>query len=339
MKFSVIHYGPKDQTQDFSKTIHWKNKHVHPPNSWHSFCAATGGKFFSLLEKDSFRQLHKEKLDIALFTFSWPNFHFLNIYPKLAASLRNKGCVVLLAFHENMGHFNEILNKYPDYLEKLRSVAQSFDGYINADLPEYNFFWKQATRKPVFHWRFCLPENKMIPCRIGQKSGLFLGPRPLAETGRNFALNLVFGLRLADELDTTLTVIDQNGACRKQHHSKKLRLIPKTLDWYTYLLEISKAKIVLNMDHTFTFGRVPADSCFAGALCFGGFSESQKILFPKLSYKQTDLDKVKKNVLGYYLDKDKYLLSMQLARKRFTSSFSYASFRNDLCNTLKALAK
>lgn len=336
MKFVLIHYGPTDRTQDFSKTIYWKNKHVHPPNTWHSFCAATGGTFFNLREKNSLRDLQNKKPDVALFTFSWPNSYFVSIYPKLAASLKSKGCVVLLSFHEHMGHLNEILNHHPDYLEKLQTVAKSFDAYINADLPEYNFFWKQATRKPVFQWRFCFPIEKMRPCLITQKSGILLGPRPLTDTGRNFALNLLFGLALADQLDTTLTIIDHDKIHGIKVNSKRIRLIPKSLDWYAYLLEISKHRIVLNIDHTFTFGRVPADSCFAGTLCFGGFSECQKLLFPNLGYGHVDLHVIEKKILSYYNDEKKYGLSLTLARKNFRTYLSYEAFRKILAGTVSA---
>lgn len=66
-KLGVLYHSPADQTQDFAKTIYWKNPRVHPPINWHSFPAATGGKFFNITDQKTFGELHEKPPKISCY--------------------------------------------------------------------------------------------------------------------------------------------------------------------------------------------------------------------------------------------------------------------------------
>ncbi len=337
MKFALIYYHPQDPNQDFSQRDHWGDPAVHSHNAWHSFCAATRGKFYSLLESTAFKELNETPPDIALFAFTSPDFYFLEVYPRLAERLKKKGCIVLFSFHENTEILNQITGVHPNYLGQIRTLAAYFDAYINVDFPMQNDFWKSVTDKPVFNWRYCFPKEKMFFVPWEKKLGLILGPRLLSRPRRNFVQNLSLGISLAEKLKTHLTVIDEEDACPSIVQASCLRRFRHPLNWYDYLRELSQHKIVINIDHTLSFGRVPADSCFSGTLCFGGVSECQRLLFPELGYRETDTKAIERQVLAWYENRQKYELYLSKARATFDRHLTYESFRHTLGNTLEQL--
>ncbi len=338
IKFGLITYSPIDRSQDFSRNIYWDTPHAHPPNSWHSFCAATNGKFYNVTEPSALKQLSQDIPETILFSFSQPNFYLFDVYPKLAVKMKKSGAKVFLGFHENFYILNEIIKKNASYLKKIHALSEHFDAYINTNFSDYNLFWEKTTGLHVFNWYFCFPTQKIKFPRFERKNGLMLGARSISENSRNFISNLVFGLRLAEKLDTHLTVIDEQNICSRLFPSKKLRLIKQRLKWPDYLNELEKHRIILNMDHTFTIGQVVTDSCFVGTLCFGGASESQKLLFPELGYQKTDLEKISHQIMRCYRREKTYLSYLTKARRRFKKNFTYENFQKDLKKTLEKIS-
>jgi len=63
----------------------------------------------------------------------------------------------------------------------------------------------------------------------------------------------------------------------------KFKVIPFSRLWVDYLRNTCKAYITIDMDNTWTLGRVVRDSAVVGTPCIGLNSGSQKILFPELA--------------------------------------------------------
>jgi hypothetical protein len=128
-------------------------------------------------------------------------------------------------------------------------------------------------------WDFSVPRD--------EQSGIFIGTREWDVPSRNHLLVLLLGRQLSETTDEPVTVVNLNGQKRRRLLGQlnfpegKLRVIEKWKPYPDYLRDITRHKIVLQLDRSYVPGQVAGDALLCRIPCVGGDGAIERIAFSK----------------------------------------------------------
>jgi len=278
-RLAVLNPGGRDAEQRFPDGA-GETAEPHPPTNFHAYAACTHGSFHR-----ETRQAVAEATPVLLLLRG-----DFNASERALAALQKEGRVVAVSLKETGLHqIAEQLRESTRLARFLRVVSRA-DGCI-APTPEAADLYRAirgSTDRIAFiptpypiddrRWNFARP--------VDERSGIFLGTREWNVPSRNHLGALLLARRLSEQTGERVTVFnfDRRKGLRLLAGlglaADKLRVLDRRLSYPSYLREIAKHKIVLQLDTSFVPGQVAGDALLCRVPCVGGNGAVDRLAFP-----------------------------------------------------------
>ena len=153
-------------------------------------------------------------------------------------------------------------------------------------------------------WDFSRPSD--------ERSGIFVGTREWNVPSRNHLGALLLARRLSEQAGQSVTVFnfDRRKGARliagSGLASDKLRVSDKKLSYPSYLREVARHKIVLQLDTSFVPGQVAGDALLCRVPCVGGNGAIDRLAFPETCGFARSIDDIAKIALRLLTDQAHY---------------------------------
>src|SRR3984893_968979 len=280
-KLTVLSPGGRDLEQYFDDSVE-PDSPAHPPVNFHGFAACTKGAF----HRDVKVALAEKAPGLILL-----RGNFKASQQALVECKRIKRTVAI-SFKETGLH--QIAQQLSDRkkLSRFLEIAAEADGCI-ATTQEATGIFRQARGKldPItvafIPTPYPLEEAKWnMSMQPNQQSGIFIGTREWDVPSRNHATAVLMARRLCEATNEPVTVFNFDGRkganllTEKKFPEGKLRIIDKRKPYAEYLREVTKHKIVLQLDRSRVPGQVAGDALLARTICVGGDGAIERIAFP-----------------------------------------------------------
>jgi hypothetical protein len=279
-RLTVLNPGGRDSEQQFPDGA-GETAEPHPPTNFHGYAACTHGSFH-----------HEIKCALAEAT---PIVLLLrgdfSATERALAALQKQGRVVAVSLKETGLHQIAEQLREPTRLVRFLHIVSRADSCI-APTPEAADFYRAIrggpdrvafipTPYPIDdrRWNFARP--------IDERSGIFIGTREWNVPSRNHLGALLLARRLSEQTGERVSVFnfDRRKGLRLLAGlglaSEKLRVLDRRLSYPSYLREIAKHKIVLQLDTSFVPGQVAGDALLCRVPCVGGNGAVDRLAFPE----------------------------------------------------------
>ncbi len=279
-RLTVLNPGGRDPEQQF-RGVPAPGEGAHPPINFHAFAACTQGAFHR-----SSRCAIAENTPVLLLLRG-----DFRASERALADLKKHGRTVVVSLKETGLHqIAEQLCERARLSRFMKIVAQA-DGCI-ATTPEAAEIYQSARwsrRRVAFiptpypvedqRWNFCLPPD--------EQSGIFVGTREWDVPSRNHFAALLVARQLCDATGEPVSVVNLDGykagrlLSELKFPEEKLHVIEKWKSYPEYLRDVSRHKIVLQLDRSHVPGQVAGDALLCRIPCVGGDAAIERIVFSR----------------------------------------------------------
>jgi hypothetical protein len=280
-KLSVLSPGGRDPEQYFESETK-PDSAGHPPVNFHGFAASTAGAFHRNV-KDALA----EKAPILLLLRG----NFKDSERALAQCKKEHRLVVVSLKETGLHQIAQQLS-HPGRMSRFLHILTEADGCL-ATTPEAAEIYRRVRGKhdpstvafiPTPYpledpqWNLSTPPDK--------QSGIFIGTREWDMPSRNHVAALLVARQLCKDSGETVTVVNLDGrkGARRlaalQFPEGKLRVIGESKYYVEYLRQLSKHKIVWQLDRSRVPGQVAGDALLCRTVCVGGDGTIERIAFP-----------------------------------------------------------
>jgi hypothetical protein len=303
-RLTVLNPGGRDSEQQFPDGA-GETAEPHPPTNFHGYAACTHGSFHREIK----RALAEATPIVLLLRGDF------SATERALAALQKEGRVVAVSLKETGLHqIAEQLRESTRLARFLRIVSRA-DSCI-APTPEAADLYRAIrgpdrvafipTPYPIDdrRWNFARP--------IDERSGIFIGTREWNVPSRNHLGALLLARRLSEQTGERITVFnfDRRKGLRLLASlglaSEKLRVLDRRLSYPSYLREIAKHKIVLQLDTSFVPGQVAGDALLCRVPCVGGNGAVDRLAFPESCGFARSIDHIDKAALHLLTDRAHY---------------------------------
>src|SRR5438874_1032678 len=257
-RLTVLNPGGRDREQHFRDAA-GPAAQVHPPVNFHGYAACTRGFF----HHDTQRAIAEATPVLLLLRGD------LRTSERALTELKSRGRTVAVSLKETGLH--QIAQQLCDQakLSRFMKIVARADGCI-ATTPEAAEIYQNARwsrRRVAFiptpypvedqRWNFCLPPD--------EQSGIFVGTREWDAPSRNHFAALLVARQLCDGTGEPVTVVNLDGYKARRLLSElkfpeeKLHVIGKRKSYPEYLRDVSRHKIVLQLDRSHVPGQLACD--------------------------------------------------------------------------------
>jgi hypothetical protein len=279
-RLTVLNPGGRDPEQSFADGA-GKTGDQHAPVNFHAFAACTAGSF----RRDPKRALAQHTPVLLLIRGDF------KASQRGLADLKKNGRTVAVSLKETGLHQIAQQLRDPNRLTRLTTILAAADGCL-ATTPEvaavYRSLLRNSDSKHVAfiptpypiedpQWNFSRPAN--------ERSGVFVGTREWDVPTRNHLAALLLARQIGERTDEMITVFNGDGRtgakllAALEFRTKRLRVIDRRLSYADYLREVSRHKILLQLDTSFVPGQVAGDALLCRLPCIGGNGAIDRIAF------------------------------------------------------------
>jgi hypothetical protein len=278
-RLTVLNPGGRDPEQHFPDGA-GETAQPHPPTNFHAYAACTRGNF----HREIRRALAEATPVLLLLRGDF------SASERALAALQKEGRVVAVSLKETGLHQIADQLRDPTRLARFVRIVSRADRCIAAT-PEAADFYRAIRGSPdrvAFiptpypiddrRWDFSRP--------VDERSGIFLGTREWNVLSRNHIGALFVARRLTEQAGEQVTVFnfDRRKGARLIAGiglaSEKLRVLDRKLSYPSYLREVARHKIVLQLDTSFVPGQVAGDALLCRVPCVGGNGAIDRLAFP-----------------------------------------------------------
>jgi hypothetical protein len=304
-RLAVLNPGGRDSEQQFPDGA-GETAEPHPPTNFHAYAACTHGNFHREIKR-----VLTETTPIVLLLRG-----DFSASERALAALQKEGRAVAISLKETGLHQIAEQLREPTRLARFLKIVSRADSCI-APTPEAADLYRAIRGSPdrvAFiptpypvddrRWNFARP--------IDERSGIFVGTREWNVPSRNHLGALLLARRLSEQTGERVTVFnfDRRKGARLLAGlglaSEKLRVLDRKLSYPSYLREIAKHKIVLQLDTSFVPGQVAGDALLCRVPCVGGNGAVDRLAFPESSGFARSLDDIGKAALRLLTDRPHY---------------------------------
>jgi hypothetical protein len=292
-KLIVLSPGGRDLEQYFDRPAE-PDSPAHPPVNFHGFAASTRGAF----HRDPKRALVEKGPVLILLRGDFKASQLA------LTECKKQKRTVAVSFKETGLHQIAEQLTHRGRLGRFLQIAAEADGCI-ATTPEAAGVFRQARGKldpatvafiPTPYpledtkWNLSIPPDK--------QSGILVGTREWNVPSRNHAAALLMARRLSEATKEPVTVFNLNGRkggkllAAMKFPEGKLRILDKRKPYAEYVREVTRHKIVLQLDRSRVPGQVAGDCLLARTLCVGGDGAIERIAFPNFCGAGRTLDQI-----------------------------------------------
>jgi hypothetical protein len=275
---AVLNPGGHDREQHFPDGA-GDVGNEHPPTNFHAYAACTCGSFFSQTKSAL-------ASDMSILLLIRGDF---KASERAMIALKKNGRKVAVSLKETGLH--QIANQLRDrarFSRFLRIVRQA-DGCIASAPEAAEIYGATGNGSSVFiptpyplddsRWDFSQP--------VETRRGIFVGTREWNVPSRNHLGALLIARQLSDLTGESVTVFNFDGRKGREllsqldFSAKQLSVLEKKISYPTYLREISRHKIVVQLDTSFVPGQVAGDALLCRVPCIGGNGAVDRLAFPQ----------------------------------------------------------
>jgi len=298
---TVLNPGGRDPEQHFPEGA-GETAQPHPPTNFHAYAACTRGSF----HREIRRALAEATPVLLLLRGDF------SASERALAALQKEGRVVAVSLKEAGLHQIADQLRDPARLARFVRIVSRADGCI-APTPEAADFYRAIRGSPdrvTFiptpypiddrRWDFSRP--------IDERSGIFIGTREWNVLSRNHLGALLVARRLSEQAGERVTVFnfDRRKGARLIAGiglaSEKLRVLDRKLSYPSYLREIARHKIVLQLDTSFVPGQVAGDALLCRVPSVGGNGAIDRLAFPDTCGFAHSIDEIAQTALRLLTD-------------------------------------
>jgi hypothetical protein len=277
-RLTVLNPGGRDPEQQFPDGAGEIGPR-HAPVNFHAFAACTGGGF----QRDARRAIAEKTPVLLLLRGDF------KASERELAELKKHGCFVAVSLKETGMHQIAEQLRDPGPLVRFQKLIAAADACIGIT-PEAADVYRSLgtgverlafipTPYPVgdSRWDFSRP--------ISERSGIFVGTREFDVPSRNHLAAMLLARSLSERTNERVTVFNVNGRsgakllAALEIPAKRLNVIDRKLHYPDYLREVSRHKLVLQLDTSFVPGQVAGDALLCGLPCVGGNGAIDRLAF------------------------------------------------------------
>ncbi len=251
----------------------------HAPVNFHAFAACTGGTF----QRDVRRAMAAKTPVLLLLRGDF------KAAERAFAQLKKNGRTVAVSLKETGMHQIAQQLRNPGRLLRFKKLAASADACIGitseaADV--YRSIQTNAKRVAFIPTPYPVGDSRWDFSRpASERSGIFVGTREFHFPSRNHLAAMLLARSLSEQTNERVTVFSREGRSGGKllaalgFPAKRLNIITRKLHYPDYLREVSRHKLVLQLDTSFVPGQVAGDALLCRLPCVGGNGAIDRLAF------------------------------------------------------------
>src|SRR5262249_55295515 len=171
---------------------------------------------------------------------------------------------------------------------------------------------------------------------IGQRAGIFVGTREWTVPTRNHLAALLVAKRIGEDRKEMVTVFNSDrrtgakllNALRFRNIG--LRILDRRLAYPDFLREVSRHRIVLQLDGSFVPGQVAGDSLLCRVPCVGGNGAVDRLAFAETCGFGRSIEEIEEIATLLLRDEREYERAVAESQRRATESLSFTVIAKQL---------
>lgn len=323
-RLTVLNPGGHDREQFFPNGA-GEAGGEHAPVNFHAFAACTYGSF----QRDSKRALSEETPVLLLLRGDLRASQRALVDLKkqkrtVAVSLKETGLHQIAQQLRDAGklqRFKAILAAANGCLGTTPEAAEIFRAFRGGDEKCVAFI---PTPYPIgdTRWDFSRSHD--------ERAGIFIGTREWNVPSRNHLASLITARELSGLTNERVTVFNGDGRSGAKvlaaldFPAGRLRVIDRRLAYPDYLREVSRHKIVLQLDSSFVPGQVAGDALLCRMPCVGGNGAIDRIAHTETCGFGRSIADVKEIAQRLLQDRAYYDEAVANSQRRATEALSFA---------------
>lgn len=337
-RLMVLNPGGRDPEQSFSDGV-GKAGDQHAPVNFHAFAACTGGSF----QRDTKRALAENTPVLLLVRGDF------KASQRGLAELKKSGRTVAVSLKETGLHQIAQQLRDPNKLSRFTKILVAADGCLATTSEAagvYRSLLRNSDSKPVAfiptpypihdqRWDFSRPAN--------ERSGIFVGTREWNVPTRNHLAALVLARRIGEVTNEVVTVFNGDGRAGAkvlaalEFRARQLRVIDRRLTYADYLREVSRHRILLQLDTSFVPGQVAGDALLCRLPCVGGNGAIDRIAFKDTCGFGRSIEEIEQTTARLLRDRVYYEQVIADAQRRANELLSFKVIANQLRDFFRAI--
>ncbi len=170
-------------------------------------------------------------------------------------------------------------------------------------------------------------------CDLSERRGVFLGTRELFTASRNHLAAVTMALRVAKRTGTHVTVINSEKSRGRRMlralgagiPADQFRIIECRLPYTEYMRQISRHRVVFQLDRGGVPGQVAGDALLCRTVCVGGNSAVERIAFQNESYPTLTEADAEERLERFLTDDAALGAAIEASRQRALDLLSFAT--------------
>lgn len=336
-RLTVLNPGGRDPEQQFADGA-GDIANRHAPVNFHAFAACTRGSF----QRETARAIAAETPVLLLLRGDF------KATQRALTQLKKRGRGVVLSLKETgLPQIAQQLRN-PGKLARLKKLITLADGCIGTT-PEAADFYRSLGKKrervtfiptpyPVgeSQWDFSRP--------FAERRGIFIGTREWNVPTRNHLAALLLARQLSARTDELVTVFNGDGRLGKRlltaldFPAKNLHVIHRKLHYADYLREVSRHKLVLQLDTSFVPGQVAGDAVLCRMPCVGGNGAIDRLAFADTCGVGRSIDEIGKIAERLLQDSEYHKQLTANSQKQALERFSFSVIAKQLEDFFRGLS-
>ncbi len=279
-RLTVLNPGGHDREQFFSNDAGEPGPE-HAPVNFHAFAACTRGSF----QRET-KQAAAEQTPVLLLLRG-----DFRASQRALAELKKQQRTVAISLKETGLHQIAQQLRDPGKLQRFKSIVAMADGCLGTTEEAAEIFRSFRGENAAKHVTFIPTAYPVGDTRWDfsrapeDRSGIFVGTREFNVPSRNHLAALLLARDLSARTKGRVTVFNGDGRsgakllAALEFPASRLRVIDRRLAYADYLREVSRHKIVLQLDSSFVPGQVAGDALLCRMPCVGGNGAIDRIAF------------------------------------------------------------
>lgn len=313
----------------------------HAPVNFHAFAACTGGSFQRETKKAAAQETPVLLLVRGDFKAS----------RRALAELKKRGRTVAISLKETGLHQIAQRLRDPAKLSRFAQILAAADGCL-ATTPEaaevYRSFLRGADSQRVAYiptpypvddarWDFSRP--------VGERTGIFVGTREWNVPSRNHLAALLMAKRIGETTGEIVTVFNRDGRAGAkllaalEFPPAQLRVIDRRLSYPDYLRDVSRHKVVLQLDTSFVPGQVAGDALLCRLPCVGGNGAIDRVAFADICGMGRSIEEIGEIAIRLLQDRAAYEQALAQSQQRAFEQLSFAIISKQLADFFRGITQ
>lgn len=322
-RLAVLNPGGRDAEQYFSGAEN-ALADAHAPVNFHAYAACTGGAVF----RETKRALAS----------GWPVLLLLRgdfrATERALQTLQKAKRKVVIALKETGVHQIATQLNEPPRFARFAAIVRAADGCL-AGTPEAAALLRSFREDGIAFVPTPYPvEDENWNWSSDQRAGIFVGTREFGVPSRNHLRALIAAKKLSDATKEPVTVYNSDGRKGARLIAgigfNRVRVHERRLGYRAYLGEVSRHKIVFQLDRSRVPGQVAGDTILCRGVCVGGDGAIDCIGYPETCGDKRSDEELSEIALSLLKDDDARRKIALRATKLAREKLSFAVGRETL---------